>query len=344
MPGKFPFRSSSPSNPHIEPHGSDPGEQPTDRSVLDRIEQKVDLVHQALSAENKEDVPKRSEMDVPKPNTWAPVYAGYDPATRTSLSLADSLPPMADRARAELQKTVVVKRVESETSDARRSPTMARFFQRARCYREAFSAIFTYLWHAQQFFVLVATLISLGAVAMTGGFYFAKEILYLVVIGLLAAKGIHSHWRNERKKEVAAILISISVLTFSGLLSWTEWQRHHESTILSSSGSDPTASIANTESQYPPKRIIYALKDGSNIDLSGAKVTAYNERSEFTYAGTISGVHRVITMNIPPGSYIITAVHSQYGTFQGEALLALDGKPIDALDADALITLEKKSP
>ena len=116
----------------------------------------------------------------------------------------------------------------AEQSATTRSPTMARFFQTIRRYDQAVRAILSYLWHPQQYLFLIGATVGLGALAMTGGFHTGKEILYLIVIFALAARSINEHWGHERKKEITALLISLSILVFSGLLSWTEWQRYSE--------------------------------------------------------------------------------------------------------------------
>jgi len=143
---------------------------------------------------------------------------------------------LADKATIKTKKTVDVRTVESAderpweslTPPEQNRQNWQAVQSRASLYWQALRVLCAYLWHPQQFLSLMGAFISMGALVMTGGYHTGKEVFYLFVIGLLAAKAIHDHWRHESGKEITAILIMVSVLSFAGLASWTEWQRHSE--------------------------------------------------------------------------------------------------------------------
>ena len=280
--------------------------------------------------------PTQSEMDVPSPDKWLPQTLVGNPDSWAHLVPSWQL-QKAEEAFEQKQRN---------ESNAARSADMARFFLLGSRLRKTASDIGWYFLEPGPLALLIGFTLAIGGFALgvsfapdkfSSGFYTIAEVFFLISIILFflsVARHFHSHTDRKLAFMLLAIMATMPMCVVIALFEWGRPRVMGNATSLPGETPSPVPVQSDTVST---KRISYSIK-GSSVDLKGGRVIAFHERSAYTYDGLVQD-WRIIEITMPPGPYIITVFHDNYGEFQGKVILPLTGERFEPFNVDAMMEL-----
>lgn len=101
------------------------------------------------------------------------------------------------------------------------SPTMRRFFAQAAAYKRAFIVFWANAWSWVPVAAISGIASQFGYGAMTEGRYIVALLLYLFIIGLVAARAAYHFRSDPRHREIKRIITVLAITIFAALAYWT---------------------------------------------------------------------------------------------------------------------------
>jgi hypothetical protein len=108
-----------------------------------------------------------------------------------------------------------------EPPESPEPPTMPALFAKVDEYKNAFIVFWGSLWSWAAVGALIGLTGQFSYGAMSEGRYILALVLYLLAIGLVAARAAHQFRKHPLHKQITQIIVVVSLLIFAGFAYWT---------------------------------------------------------------------------------------------------------------------------